>query len=182
MKAIILAGGQGTRLRPVIGNDLPKCLAPVMGKPMIEIIINGLEKQGITDITLALGYKGEKFLDKFGHYRCIIEKEPLGTGGAIKNCLEGAEPVLVLNGDTISTIDYNAFIKKHHYPLTIAVDHNGQSAGIYILYPEIFNDHEGAFSFERDVIPHTSFWTHMISHFVDMGTPESYREMCKEWV
>lgn len=184
VKAIILAGGFGTRLRPIIGDDTPKCMAPIMGKPMISFIINNMKKQGIEDITLALHYKPESFVKKFGHLRCVIEDMPLGTGGAIKNCIEGDEPVLVCNGDTITDIDYNDMLKHHIHPLTIAVTERGESAGIYIMDPEIFDDlpYPYPFSFEKDIIPHVPFSTYIIPWFTDYGTPEQYSKACKEWI
>jgi len=184
MKAIILAGGYGTRLRPLIGENLPKCMAPVMRRPVITFVINRMKKFGITDITLALHYKAEKFVEYFGDkHRCVVESEPLGTGGAIKNCITDREPILVSNGDTIcGRIDYNDMLKHHTYPLTIAVNNAGESAGIYILDPEILDNYHGAFSFEKDVVPNTPFSTYRIDGFTDIGTPAVYEKVPKEWV
>ena len=157
MKAIILAGGFGTRLRPVIGDETPKCMAPVMGRPMVDLIMKNLRKQKITDITLALHYKAEKFIDAFGDtVKYKIETTPLGTGGAIKNCLEDDEPTLVLNGDTITHIKYDDMLANHAGGLTMAATQNKGliiGAGAYIVNREIFDKFDGAFSFEHDVIP-----------------------------
>lgn len=183
MKAIILAGGLGTRLRPVIGNDVPKCMAPVMGKPMINYTINKMKEQGIKDITLALGYKAEAFMKKYGHMKHKIEDEPMGTGGAIKNCIKGDKPVLVQNGDTMAVIDYNAMLNHHSKDVTIAVDKNGVSAGIYIINPSIFKKFpQKCFSFEKDVIPHVTFSTYKIDWFTDYGVPETYNNAPKDWI
>lgn len=189
MRAIILAGGYGTRLRPIIGDDLPKCLAPVMGRPMIDLIIKNLRKQGIADITLALHHKAEQFIEKFGDsvkYK-VEEGEPLGTGGAIKNCLEDGDvdPVLVLNGDTVTTIDYNDMLSQHIPPLTMAVTQgNGAmiGAGAYIINPSLFSDYAGKFSLETDVLPNTLKKFYTINWFTDYGTPESYLNAPKDWV
>lgn len=107
-EAIILAGGFGTRLKEAVP-DLPKCMAPVNGRPFIFYVINYLRSQGIEKFIFALGYKHnviEKYLnDQFStlNFQYSIEKEPLGTGGAILaacyKCTE--ENVLVLNGDTL---------------------------------------------------------------------------------
>lgn len=183
MKAIILAGGFGTRLRPVIGDDMPKCLAPVMGKPMIAGVIKRLKEQGISDITLALHHKAEMFVEKFGNMKYKIETIPLGTGGAIKNCIEGDEPFLVVNGDTITSIDYNDMIANYHDPLTIAVTPDGKSSGICIISPKIFESSpKGAFSFENDIVPHTSHNYYPIPWFTDLGTPEAYAKVARDWV
>src|SRR4249919_1279276 len=89
---IILAGGLGTRLRSVV-SDLPKCMAPVNGKPFLAYVIDHFQQQGITNFIFSLGYKHEiiiKYLEKFTTHhspftiRYSIEEEPLGTGGAIK--------------------------------------------------------------------------------------------------
>lgn len=183
MKCIILAGGFGTRLRSVIGDDLPKCMAPVMGRPMVDLIIKNLRKQNITDITLALHYKAEQFVHYFGDkVKYKIEDEPLGTGGAIKNCIDGNDPILVVNGDTILHMDYMDMLLHHVAPLSIAQTPDGISAGVYILNPDIFDGYDSAFSFEKDVIPNVTYVTYPVSWFTDFGTPETYNKVCKEWV
>lgn len=183
MKAIILAGGLGTRLRPIIGDEMPKCMAPVMGKPMISYTINRMMAHGIKDITLSLGYKAEAFMEKFGHIKYKIESEPLGTGGAIKNCITGNKPILVVNGDTICPVDYKDMFSKHVRQVTIAVDKSGTSAGIYIINVDIFKKFpQKKFSFEKDVIPHVTFSHYLVEFFTDLGTPDSYAKTPKGWI
>jgi D-glycero-alpha-D-manno-heptose 1-phosphate guanylyltransferase len=125
-EAIILAGGLGTRLRSAVP-DLPKCMAPVAGKPFLSYLIDQLTRQGIDKFIFALGYKSgviEDFLRvKFPgsgtgqgpQYELSIEKEPLGTGGAIRlaGSLAKDETVLVLNGDTFFGIDAAALAEFH---------------------------------------------------------------------
>src|SRR3954466_5246401 len=88
-EAIILAGGLGTRLRSVV-SDLPKCMAHVAGRPFLFYVINYLRSQGIEKIIFSLGYKHEIIEEYLAaqfatlDYKVVIEKEPLGTGGAIK--------------------------------------------------------------------------------------------------
>lgn len=178
MKALILAGGFGTRLQPELGDEVPKCMAPIKGKPIIEYIIEELRAQGIQDITLSLHHKAESFIEYFGKtVKYHIEDMPLGTGGAIKDWIEGDDPVLVLNGDTISAVHYDNMLEKHTSSLTIAVTEKGESAGAYIINSDIF-DHidENCFSLEKDVIPYVSFSLYQIPWFVDIGTPESYKK------
>ena len=86
-EAIILAGGLGTRLRTAVP-DLPKCMAPVAGKPFIHYVIDYFLKQGVESFILSLGYKHEvieEYLRTSMRLNATfsIEKEPLGTGGAI---------------------------------------------------------------------------------------------------
>ncbi len=114
MKALILAGGFGKRLRPIT-RDIPKPLVEVAGKPIIGWQFEWLKKYGIREVILAVGYLREKMMEVIGSGRnfgvrvsYVVEDVPLGTGGGVKN----AEPFLknedffyVLNGDIISDID-----------------------------------------------------------------------------
>tara|TARA_Y100001935_G_C17240606_1_gene475492 strand:- start:296 stop:982 length:687 start_codon:yes stop_codon:yes gene_type:complete len=127
MKAIILAGGRGKRLRPIT-DKIPKPLIPINNKPLIERTIQYLKKYGITEIIISSGYKSnliEKFLRKKENFGCniifSIEKTPLGTGGAIKKALKfvDEESFVVLNGDIVTNIDLKKILKK---PNTIAAN------------------------------------------------------------
>ena len=111
MQAIILCGGLGTRLKSVI-KDIPKPMAPINDKPFLEFIFEYLKKQGIKEVILAVSYKyeviQEYFKDEFLSIKIkySIEKEPLGTGGAIKEALKFIKnEAYVLNGDTVFDID-----------------------------------------------------------------------------
>lgn len=110
-ECIILAGGLGTRLRSAVP-DLPKCMAPVAGKPFLAYVIDYFRRQGIERLIFSLGYRHEDieaFLDTaypaLDKVYCI-EEEPLGTGGAIRLACKQAKgtDVLVLNGDTMFAI------------------------------------------------------------------------------
>jgi D-glycero-alpha-D-manno-heptose 1-phosphate guanylyltransferase len=119
-QVIILAGGLGTRLRPVI-SDIPKCMAPVGGKPFLHYLIEFYKKNGITDFILSVGYLHEvieEFLsENFGdlNYKISLEKEPLGTGGAIQlACKQTSEQnLLVCNGDTFYKVDIGQLTEFH---------------------------------------------------------------------
>lgn len=111
MQAIILCGGLGTRLKSVI-KDIPKPMAPINDKPFLEFIFEYLKKQGIKEVILAVSHKyeviQEYFKDEFLGIKIkySIEKELLGTGGAIKEALKFIKnEVYVLNGDTFFDID-----------------------------------------------------------------------------
>jgi D-glycero-alpha-D-manno-heptose 1-phosphate guanylyltransferase len=107
MEAIVLAGGFGTRLRSVVA-EVPKVLAPVGGRPFLEIVLSRLAGQGFKRVILSLGYMAHKVLAHFGQdflgMEIVhqIEDEPLGTGGAIRYAMEHcvADHVYVFNGDT----------------------------------------------------------------------------------
>jgi D-glycero-alpha-D-manno-heptose 1-phosphate guanylyltransferase len=106
-EAVVLAGGLGTRLRPVV-SDVPKPLAPIAGRPFLHWLLDGLARQGIARVVLATGYMAGSIRDAVGATHAGIEvlhapePAPLGTGGAIWAALGhcAGERVFVLNGDT----------------------------------------------------------------------------------
>jgi D-glycero-alpha-D-manno-heptose 1-phosphate guanylyltransferase len=115
MEAIVLAGGFGMRLREVV-SDLPKPMAPVAGRPFLEILLAMLAQKGFTRIVLSLGFMSEKIVAHFGDsYMGMelvyeIESQPLGTGGAIRMALARCEAdhVYIFNGDTYLDVEVNA--------------------------------------------------------------------------
>jgi D-glycero-alpha-D-manno-heptose 1-phosphate guanylyltransferase len=120
-EAIILAGGLGTRLRDAVP-DLPKCMAPVAGRPFLYYVINYLRLQGIEKIIFSLGYKHEVIeaylAEQFSrlHYECVIEKEALGTGGAIQLALKKVtgKNIVVTNGDTLFKVNIADLASLHY--------------------------------------------------------------------
>lgn len=119
-EAIILAGGLGTRLKEAVP-DLPKCMAPVAGHPFLFYVVQYLLDQGIERFVFSLGYKHEAveaFLKAEYptlNYQCVVEKQPLQTGGAIKLALQATKDdhILVMNGDTMFCADITALYKFH---------------------------------------------------------------------
>ncbi len=117
---IILAGGFGTRLRSVVA-DLPKCMAPINGKPFLAYVIDHFQQRGITNYIFSLGYKHEvieQYLnDQYStiNIQYSIEEEPLGTGGAIKKACSLAKNknVFVTNGDTLFKANTSALQNFH---------------------------------------------------------------------
>jgi mannose-1-phosphate guanylyltransferase len=122
MRAIILSGGLGLRLRPLT-DDKPKALIPVNGRPISEYQIEWLAKEGEIDaITFACGYKWERLKEHFGSsFKGIpidysVEEEPLGTGGGIKKALSkyGSENLFVItNGDIITDLPLKRMFESH---------------------------------------------------------------------
>lgn len=120
MKVLILAGGKGRRLRPYT-TIIPKPLMPIGEKPILEIIIEQLKSYGLKDMVMATGYLGELIATFFGdgsRFGVKIdytkEKEPLGTAGPlslVKNSI--SDTFLMMNGDILSTIDYNELLRFH---------------------------------------------------------------------
>lgn len=119
MKAIILAGGKGTRMKELTAN-IPKPLIPINGRPFLGYILNTLIENRIKDIVVVVGYKGEKikqFLrkwkDRFNHIEIVIQKEQLGTGHAVSLCKGFVDNFIILNGDSLfSANDIKKLIKR----------------------------------------------------------------------
>jgi len=118
-RAVILAGGLGTRLRPYTA-VLPKPLMPVGDRPVLDIVVRQLKAHGFERITVATGYLAELIEAMFGageKYGIPIdyhrESEPLGTVGALALIPELEDDVLVMNGDVLTDIDYGALLARH---------------------------------------------------------------------
>src|SRR5436190_21574130 len=107
VRAFVLCGGAGTRLRPVLA-DRPKSMALISGTPFLQLLLDRLGSQGVDDVILGTGYMAEKIESYFGsgnkramRIRYSSEHEPLGTGGALKLAEPLiSDPVVVLNGDS----------------------------------------------------------------------------------
>lgn len=121
MKAIILAGGRGKRLRPIT-DYVPKPLIPIKNIPIIEWQIKYLKKFGISEIIVCSGYK-TKMIENYLNNKKLgikitfsVEDKPLGTGGAIKKAGKKIKDrsFLVINGDIITNIDLKKLIKKNN--------------------------------------------------------------------
>jgi NDP-sugar pyrophosphorylase family protein len=113
---VILAGGKGTRL-PAQEQDKPKCLVEIAGKPILAWQLDEIRKQGLHNITLALGYKAEMVVDWLkesdnADVKYVVEPEPLGTGGAIKFASEGiTTPFIAMNCDDIADVSFASLIR-----------------------------------------------------------------------
>ncbi|WP_336784037.1 nucleotidyltransferase family protein [Paenibacillus illinoisensis] len=133
MQAIILSGGKGTRLHPLT-LDTPKPMLPINGVPHLEYQIRLLKKHGITDIIFSTGYLHEKIEEYFGNgenfgVRIQYKEDgviPLGTAGALRNCLDisDSEELLVMNGDVLTDMDLSSLISTHmkyKMPITMSL-------------------------------------------------------------
>ena len=120
MKAVILAGGEGTRLRPLTCG-LPKPLVPICGKPVLFYILDLLRDNGCEEAAVAVRYKGEMIEEalgggSFGPLRTFVsyEKTPLGTAGCVKKAAAGMnEDILVISGDAMCDLDLRALYEQH---------------------------------------------------------------------
>jgi D-glycero-alpha-D-manno-heptose 1-phosphate guanylyltransferase len=129
MEAIVLAGGFGTRLREVVP-DLPKPMAPIAGRPFLEILLASLARKGVKRVILSLGFMAEKITAYFGgafagmELDYVVEYEPLGTGGAARLAMThcDVDHVLVINGDTFLDLEVGsveAHWQKHRHPIIV---------------------------------------------------------------
>jgi len=131
VRAIVLCGGLGTRLRELT-RETPKPLLEVAGQPFLHYVLARLAATGVVDVTLATSFHWEKIADVYGHswrglrIRYSVESEPLGTGGAIQQAMRESQAVeaLVLNGDTLFKMDLGALTDFHcrrNSQVTVAV-------------------------------------------------------------
>jgi dTDP-glucose pyrophosphorylase len=117
---VVMAGGQGQRLRPLT-NDLPKPMLPVGEQPLLEITVRRLVAHGLRELFLSVHYLGDRIEEHFGdgsafgcHIRYLREPRPLGTGGALGLLPERPRhPLLVINGDLITDLNFSAMLAAH---------------------------------------------------------------------
>ena len=118
MKVIILAGGMGTRL-PNSAKDIPKALVPIYGKTILDHQLELLEKHGLTDVRLSMGFRADQIVEHLkktgrGRIEYIVEEKPLGTGGGALLAASGlTDDFLVLNGDVVTDFDFTEILKNH---------------------------------------------------------------------
>lgn len=151
MKAVIMAGGKGTRIATV-RDDVPKPMIEICGKPILQYQIENLRQCGITDITLVVGHLGhvirEFFCDgsKYGvNISYFVEDHPLGTAGALFKMPQLTDDFLLLCGDIILDVDFNRFIRFHqdHGALASLMVHpNGHPFDSSLLVTEILPPQE----------------------------------------
>ena len=213
--AIILVGGLGTRLKTVI-TDLPKPLAPILGKPFLNYVLEHLDKfTQIDRVILATAYQAHKIREMYAnhdyHFKIDFSEEhqPLGTGGAVRLALEKTikPQVIILNGDSFINFDNHHFdheevlLLKRVYDRSrfgsIELDNQNRivalrekglsgegliSAGVYLLKREHLIEWplQKIISMETDILPtliKNGIYGKICDRpFIDIGTPESYKE------
>jgi dTDP-glucose pyrophosphorylase/CBS domain-containing protein len=209
LRAVVMAGGQGTRLQPLT-QDLPKPMLPIAGRPLMERIIGQLRDVGIHDVDVTTHYRAEKIMEHFGNGEAfgvqinyINEDEPLGTGGALGLMAKPSGPLLVINGDVLTELDFRsmlAFHQEHRASLTVAVrkyelqvpygviECDGVdakrlqekprielfvNAGIYLLEPSVFD--------YIDAKAHMNM-TELIQRLLDAGERVVSFPICEYWL
>ena len=122
MKALVLVGGFGTRLRPLTLTT-PKQMLPIAGRPMIEWVVGRLADHGVDEVVLSLGYRPDAFIEAYPDEVCaglpiryVTEPEPRGTAGAVRFAADEVgfdDTFLVLNGDVLTDLDISALVDFH---------------------------------------------------------------------
>jgi dTDP-glucose pyrophosphorylase len=130
LRAMIMAGGFGRRLRPLT-DETPKAMLPVGDRPLLEQIVGRLREAGIRRVNVATHYRADVIQEHFGdgrdfgvEIRYVNEGEPLGTAGALGLLAASDEPILVVNGDILTQVDFRAmldFHRTHRAEMTVAV-------------------------------------------------------------
>lgn len=130
LQAVIMAGGYGTRLRPLT-EELPKPMLPIGDRPLMEFTIGQLRRTGITRVNIATHYLPEKIKDYFGdgkdfgiELNYVTEESPLGTAGAVGLMQTPENPLLIINGDILTRVNFKAmldFHRENEASLTVAV-------------------------------------------------------------
>ena len=128
--ALVMAGGLGTRLRPLT-DDIPKPMLPVDGRPLLEHIIGGLREANIRNVSISTRYKADVIKGHFGDgtdfgidIQYVNEKEPLGTAGALSMVDINEKPMLVINGDIVTKLDLRSIVNyhmEHRADITVAI-------------------------------------------------------------
>lgn len=183
MKALFLAGGMGTRLKPLT-DELPKPMVPIMNKPLLERCMENLKKYGIKDIVISTGYQSDHIEKHFGDGRkfglnieYIHEETPMGTGGAIKKTEHlFNDTFIVLNADILCNIDFSdltKFHKKMKAAVTIAVTEVSNPCVYGVIE---YDENNYAVSFTEKPEPHQ-----IKSNYINAGVyvfePEVLREI-----
>ena len=117
---VIMAGGFGTRLRPLT-EDVPKPMLPINGRPLLEHMLSKLRQAGIRSVSITTHYLGKNIIEHFKdgsefgvNLRYIEETAPLGTAGSLGKMSAETNPLLVLNGDILTGVDFRAMLDFHH--------------------------------------------------------------------
>ena len=130
LSAVVMAGGFGTRLRPLT-NNIPKPMLPLGDKPILERTVQQLRRAGIQRLNITTHYLGEKITEHFGDGKdfgvdieYVKEEQPLGTAGSLSLLKPPQEPLLVMNGDIVTKLDFRALLdyhQEHEADMTVGV-------------------------------------------------------------
>lgn len=189
MKALILAGGFGVRLRELVHGQ-PKHMVAINGRPFLRRLVTMLIKRGIKEVVFAVGYLPQSIKDEFKEYCFSEDDRPMGTAGSLKNAQRFFKSdFLMINGDTYLDIDYQQVFQAHQQSgrLATLVVNQKVSCGVYVFSPKIFDliPERIKYSLEKDLWPIlikqnqvNLFKTNQ--KFIDIGSPQGYAQALKE--
>src|SRR5690242_17530877 len=151
MKAVVMAGGEGSRLRPLTVTR-PKPMVPIVGRPVMEHILNLLKAHGITDVVVTVQYMASAIEDYFGDGSQLgmsitysREEVPLGTAGSVKNAEEHlSEPFVLISGDALTDFNLSDIIRYHrekHSLATLTLAHVSNPLEFGVIITEIGRAH-----------------------------------------
>ena len=186
MRAVVMAGGRGARMRPYT-TVLPKPLLPVGDRPILALLLEQLAASGVSRIDICLGYLGEliqAYLDQAppdigdAEIHFTTEKEPLGTAGALNLVDDLDEPFLLLNGDVLTSLDFGALMTNHleaavDLTVTVRTERTEIGSGVLTIVGESITDYVEKPTIEHEVS--TGIYAispaaldHLASGFVDV--------------
>lgn len=202
---LVLAGGRGTRIQHLLPPDTPKFLAPINGRPFADYLLSYLQKQGIKRVVLALSYQREKIISylDFLPYRSDFQlkmnihwdwtPEPLGIEKSIQHALKGrykdnakgllkTDPILIVNGDTLTDIDLQRCLT-----IKYSLEYTASAEITEIWCNNIISSRieSSGVVFKRQTTPLKMFiplkmfndldtQTYFFHHYLDIGTPEGF--------
>jgi len=206
---VILCGGQGTRIRDYLPPGLPKCMADINGRPFIEILLDKLFDAGFRCAILCVAYGASKIVDLFAAEKydgayfpkgngeqfhlefTYDDRIGIGTGGAIAAAVseEISDPFLIINGDTICDIDFDALLENHRevdFAATIPHDSQYRNIGIYIFTKKAIKRAAERLGMKFDLDDAVGIlsnigmmvnWQPVDANFYDIGTPEGLESL-----
>ena len=200
---LILCGGQGSRIRHLLPVGYPKCMADVNGTPFVDILIEKLTSAGFDRLVFLAAYGGDvldgylrdKYAGPGNQWLTVMQREQLGTGGAVLNAEFAVEsdPFFVANGDTWTDFDLASMADCHVQTnglATVAVDGNMRNCGVFVFSKRIFEamrEMDRPFSTE-DLFAElgrrhetVNFYYVEKPEFHDIGTPEGLTEFREFW-
>lgn len=189
MKALILAGGFGVRLRELVHGQ-PKHMVAINGRPFLRHLVTMLIKRGIREIVFAVGYLPQSIKNEFKEYDFSEDDRPMGTAGSLKNAQRFLKrDFLMINGDTYLDIDYQHVFQAHQASgqLATLVVNQKVSCGVYVFSPKIFDliPERIKYSLEKDLLP-TLIKQNQLNlfktdqKFIDIGSPQGYAQALKQ--
>ena len=191
MKAFLLSAGYGTRLKPLT-NNIPKCLVPICGKPLLAWWMDLFEKHGINEVLINTHYLADEVREFIEYYNAqktgvtlieSYEKDLLGSGGTVainKSFIKNEEKFLICYADNLTNIDLSELIKFHTKKqgiLTMGLfyTNNPKECGIAAI-----DSHD----LSKDVLPslvNKMYGYQMKDYLLDIGNLENYNKAQKEW-